>query len=349
VLGAVLSIAAAGVAIMAWKRAPSFAAYQIGPTTAIAASPDLESDPTLSPDGKLIAYVAGTVGARHIVVRQVDGGRPTIVGADVPGQQSDPRFTPDGNRLSFVVDGAIYVVPALGGTPKRLVDRGESHAWSPDGQELAFERRDGLWVREMVTGAERQVLANSNAHSPAWSPDGRLIAYAEGLRPVMGNVSTNVVWITHREGGTPVRISDSTRTSVSPVFAADGRSLLFISSEGGTRDVNQQPIDRDGHPIGKRILLTAGLPGRSPLDGTRLGDIVRNFANIGGADRSRQARRWPTHNKLLRESARRSHERFARRQMDAYDSDRAGNFDIYKMRLTVENRCITSGRPTSFT
>jgi hypothetical protein len=151
VLGAVLSIAAAGVAIMAWKRAPSFDAYQIGPTTAIAASPDLESDPALSPDGKLIAYVAGTVGARHIVVRQVDGGRPTIVGADVPGQQSDPRFTPDGNRLSFVADGATTSCP-------RSVERqsvssiAENHAWSPDGQELAFERAMGCgcarWRRE---------------------------------------------------------------------------------------------------------------------------------------------------------------------------------------------------------
>ena len=135
--------------------------------------------------------------------------------------------------------------------------------------------------------SERHVLENSNAHSPAWSPDGRLIAYAEGLRPVMGNVSTNVVWITRRDGGTPVRISDSTRTSVSPVFAADGRSLLFVSSEGGTRDVNQQPIDRDGHPIGKRILLTAGLSSFKislSKDGTRLAyDIVRNFANIWAA------------------------------------------------------------------
>ena len=33
-----------------------------------------------------------------------------------------------------------------------------------------------------------------------------------------------------------------------PVFAADGRSLLLFSSEGGTRDVNQQPIDRDRTP-----------------------------------------------------------------------------------------------------
>ena len=354
-LGLVLLIGTAGTAIMMWNRAPSFDAYQIGPTTAIAVSPDLESDPTLSPDGKLIAYVTGGVGARRIVVRQVDGGRPTIVGADVPGLQSDPRFTPDGNRLSFVADGAIYIVPALGGTPRRLVDDGDSHAWSPDGNELAFERRDGLWVRQMATGAERQVVQNANAHSPAWSPDGRLIAYAEGLRPVMGNVSTNVVWITRREGGTPVRISDSTRTSVSPVFAADGRSLLFVSSEGGARDVNQQPIDRDGHPTGKRTLLTAGLSSFKislSKDGTRLAyDIVRNFANIwaapikpDGSAAMADARQITRENQHV-EAMSVSHDG----KWIAFDSDRGGNFDIYKMRLDGgEPMQLTNGSPNEF-
>jgi Tol biopolymer transport system component len=242
------------------------------------------------------------------------------------------------------------VVPALGGTPKRLVGDGESplqrrqptegtHAWSPDGKSMALTRVTGLWVRTLSDGKERQVVAGAFVHSPAWSPDGRLLAYAEGRRPTLNNISTNVVWVVPASGGEPIRISDSTRTNASPAWAADGHSVLFVSSVGGIRDIYQQPVRADGRPSGERVRLTTGL---SPFtislsaDGTRMAyDVVRNFSNVWSAP-------VPTSGSVsLAQATPVTRENQHVESMDvsrdgkwlAYDSDRAGNFDIYKLRL----------------
>ena len=335
-------IAASALGVLAFvisRRPPAFTTYQVAGTKAIATTSDLEGDPAISPDGKLVAYAAGPIGATRIYVRQVDGGRPTLISGDVGGSHAAAAWTPDGTRVSFVAGGLIYVVPALGGTPKRLVDGAESHAWSPDGKEIVYARHDGLWIRTANGGPERQLVKDASAHSPAYSPDGRWIAYASGLTPTMNNISTNVVWIVPARGGAPVRLSDSTRTSVSPVFAPDNRSLLFVSSEGGIRDVYQQPIGRDGRAAGPRVRLTTGLaPYRISIsaDGRRLAhDIVRNFSNIwtvapppSGAASIATATQVTRDNQHI-EAMSVSHDR----QWIAYDSDRGGQFDIYRQRI----------------
>ncbi|HEX8943877.1 MAG TPA: protein kinase [Gemmatimonadaceae bacterium] len=338
-IGLVVAIVLALGAIALRMRQSSYSAFQVGPTTTIADTPELESDPAISPDGKLVAYSAGMPPAIRIYVRQVDGGRPNLVSGDIEGAHSDPAWSPDGSRISFVANGAVYVVPAFGGTPRRMIDHASTHAWSPNGKEIVFERTDGLWIRDVDGGAERQVIKSSYAHSPAWSPNGRLIAYAEGLRPIMGNVSVNVVWIARRDGSNPIRVTDSTRISLSPVFAPDGTSLLFVSTEGGIRDVYQQPIDREGRAAGAPVRLTTGLsPFRISLsaDGTRLAyDIVHNFSNVysipinpSGSASLADATQITRENQHV-EGVSVSHDG----KWIAYDSDRSGNFDIYKMRL----------------
>ncbi len=336
---AVAALAIVGAAVALSRRSPAFTALQVGPTTQIAVTPDLEGEPAMSPDGKLVAYTVVTGAGAHIIVRQVDGGRPNRVTGDFEASQSNPRWSPDGSRISFVASGSIYVVPALGGTPRRLIDRASTHAWAPDGRQIAFERTDGLWVRGADGGKERRVVASSYLHSPSWSPDGRRIAYVEGLRASMGNISANSVWTVRADGSTPTQASDSARMSISPVFAPDGRSLLFVSSEGGIRDVYQQPIDGKGRPLGARQRLTTGL---SPFaislsaDGSRLAyDVVHNFANVWALTIG------PSRTSRLADATQITRENQNIEAMDvsrdgkwlAYDSDRSGNFDIYKMRL----------------
>jgi dipeptidyl aminopeptidase/acylaminoacyl peptidase len=109
------------------------------------------SDPNLSPDGKLVAYV-----------------------------QSCPDREDDETRH------AIYIAPADGSVPARRFTEGKkdySPRWSPDGRQLAFISERGeknqLFVAPIGGGEARQVTkAKWGISSPAWSPDGKRIAYA---------------------------------------------------------------------------------------------------------------------------------------------------------------------------
>ena len=149
-----VALAGIGLAAGAWvlRRAPP-PGIHFGRTSRITAEPGLEVHPSLSPDGKLVAYAAGPSGQMRIYVRQLVGGRTIPVTQGVAGDQHWPRWSPDGTRLSFETGGAVYVVPALGGTPKLLVN--------PDG----CAGRRGTRVRGVVAGRPADRVRRRSATS----------------------------------------------------------------------------------------------------------------------------------------------------------------------------------------
>jgi dipeptidyl aminopeptidase/acylaminoacyl peptidase len=126
------------------------------------------SDPTISSDGQLIAFVVTRIEEdssdpdkpkkvyRSSIHLSRDGGvaRPFTTGKN---RDSSPRFSPDGTHLAFVrlIDGKaqIFTVPLNGGEPRQRTQlkSGVFHAlpgteprFSPDGTRLAFVSR-GDW------------------------------------------------------------------------------------------------------------------------------------------------------------------------------------------------------------
>src|SRR5207244_1326570 len=106
----------------------------------------------------------------------------------------------------------------------------------------------------------------------------------EGRRPVFTNLSTNRIWIAPVSGGDRIRISDSTHVNVSPAWTPDGKSVLYVSNAGGTRDVYQQPVNSSGHSSGPPERVTTSLSSFTitlSADRSRLAyDVVRNNSNI---------------------------------------------------------------------
>ncbi len=92
-----------------------------GMTRQITYQPGLEVDPDISPDGKMVAFATGPMGNTRIAVRQASGGRPIEITRDFPGIQRWPRWSPDGTQIAFFSEGTIYIVPALGGVPRRII------------------------------------------------------------------------------------------------------------------------------------------------------------------------------------------------------------------------------------
>ena len=148
----------------------------------------------ISPDGKYLAYVRQQAGKQSLWLKQLS----TDSEVQIANLQGDVcvglAFSPDGSYVNFVRQprmtfaGDLYQVPALGGTPRKmLAGISGPPAFSPDGQRVGFVRNT-LDTRGLVTasldGSTERVLVSLKPPEQiypfraVWSPDGKTIAFS---------------------------------------------------------------------------------------------------------------------------------------------------------------------------
>ena len=271
------------VAASGWWVTRPQPAFVVGSTTQVTNAPGLELDASISPDGRLFAYTSGAAGRTRVFVRQVSGGTARALTDGATAAQRTPRWSADGQSITFLVGQSLYRTPALGGSPELLIDANgyefASPALSPDGRNIAWADQNAVYVRSAAGGADRKVAVTPYPNYLVWSPDSRRLAYVSengwfiyGLSN-LGNLAPSSVWVVDIQGGTPVRVSGASHLNTSPVWTPDGRSILFVSSLGGGRDVYQQALSRSGRPRGNATRLTTGLNAHTislSAGGTRL-------------------------------------------------------------------------------
>lgn len=305
--------AVAGIAVV-WSIAArsqrnSGGANDVQRTRHITIDAGLELDPAVSPDGKLVAYISADSGRSRVFVRQLEGSRPIAVSAGVPGDHRRPRWSPDASRLLFQDESSIWSVPALGGTPIRVVGGdGDSErdarypTWSPDGKDIAWVSRDRVFRRAVSGGTARMIGGAPAIHSLTWSPDGKWIAAAVGngsfiygtfLRPrsgetAIGNVAPSSIVVVPADSGAVQTVMPATGLSTSPEWLGDSEHLVYVSDQFGTRDLFVIELNGNGAARGVPARLTVGLDAHS-VSASRDGKTVvystfRQESNIFSAD-----------------------------------------------------------------
>jgi Tol biopolymer transport system component len=227
-----------------------------------------EVTPSLSPDGKTVAYASRASGNWDIYVLRVSGSNAVNLTADSPADDFQPAFSPDGERIAFRSrrdGGGIFVMGATGESVLRLSSFGFRPAWSPDGEKIAVQTADfttpsgrpalsELWVIEVKSG-ESQKIFDGDAVQPTWSPDGKRIAY--WAIPLGGGQRD--LWTIPSSGGTPVAVLKDPPMDWAPFWSPDGKYLYFSSERGGIMNLWRIPIDpASGQSLGAPEEVTRG-------------------------------------------------------------------------------------------
>jgi len=209
---------------------------------ALTATPQENTEPAWSPDGRRIAFTSYRDGNAEIYVMDADGGRPRRLTDDALADDA-PSWTPDG-RIVFrsmrsrwanihVMNADGSGLRALTATPQ---DKGQPLP-SPDGAWIAYLGRGAtgsanIFVLPSAGGEPRNLtgsLSRQSKSSPVWSPDSRRIAYLEGK-----DLALNIKVI-DVDGSHAASITDNVYTNAYPVWSPDGRRIAFVSSREGTR------------------------------------------------------------------------------------------------------------------
>jgi dipeptidyl aminopeptidase/acylaminoacyl peptidase len=108
------------------------------------------SEPQVSPDGRWIAYVQGTVNfetnkiVRHIWLIPGEGGEPRQLSRG-EGSDTRPRWSPDGQAIAFISTrggkSQVWVIPVNGGEARQLTSlstEADGETWAAKADELIF-------------------------------------------------------------------------------------------------------------------------------------------------------------------------------------------------------------------
>ncbi len=273
IAAAVLLAALTGLAFLSrlGNRSGSVALSHFNPVQ-LTTSAGLELDPTFSPGGDALAYSSDQGSGFEIYVRDLTpGGRERQLTSG-SGQNFEPAWSPDGTTIAFHSRnrGGIWLIPATGGTPRRLTRDGSRPAFSPDGKMLAFQSESSpqvadttapalaistLWLvaedgtrRWRLTDAGRPIGAHA---APAFSPDGRRIVFSTSPQR-----EASEIWSVGIDGDDLVLMAREPTTGLDPIFAADGRSIYFSARARAVSALWQLPLSRRGDkPAGPAVQI----------------------------------------------------------------------------------------------
>ena len=228
--------------------------------------------PTLSPDGKTIAFAFR---GRLFTVPSAGGNAVPLTSG--PAHDFQPVWSPDGKSIAYASDAYgnfdVYLVPSTGGAAKRLTTYSTDEiptGFSPDGKTVLFSshRQDSKANAQFPSGrvmpelyrvsvepghAPEQILTTP-ALAAHYNKAGDKLVYEdlkgyENLWRKHEKTSvTHDIWLWDAKTGTHTQLTTFLGEDRNPVWSPDEKSVFYLSEQSGSFNVWKLDIANPQHP-----------------------------------------------------------------------------------------------------
>jgi TolB protein len=214
--------------------------------------------PTVSPDGKLVAYATMANQSWQLRVINTETRRQMTFVNPVTSTIATPEFAPDGKKLWFsmvINESPLQIVAAnIDGGDRQRISNARAIEISPrinpkTGKEVLFiSGRTGhpqlYKMNADGSGVERITTGEGDVANPSWSPDGKKVAFAwtRGYDP--GNFNIFIMDVATKDF---VQLTRQNGSNENPFWAPDGVHLVYANQRGRNRQIFTMLAD------GKRV------------------------------------------------------------------------------------------------
>ncbi len=209
----------------------------------LTASPDGESHPRWSPDGKYLTFLSSRYETKSSQIWKMDrrGGEAEKL-TELKHSISDFVWSPDAKKILLTIQDQETLEEAEKKKNAKpiVIDR---YHFKSDGEGYLERKRDHLYLFDVETKKlDTLTKGDFDEHQATWSPDSKKIVFVSNRSDDPDRNSNSDLWVIEAKKGAAIKqLTQWKGADSNPTFSPDGKWITYLKSQFETYSIYDQP------------------------------------------------------------------------------------------------------------